>query len=173
MHHNRSSETQASLIDADGGLVLRFLGRAHGHRDDGTGTWPDFWDDVGLNECTTDGNTPTGLMEIDLNTPESDPVVYGKSNVNRVVRGLMGNAGTLVPAVRTGILVHSGAWPGWDGGPMPNSAGCVHVHPDALAAIADALRRMGVEARPNPQGSAEPYPYRAQGLLAVQRVIDR
>ena len=76
MHHNRSIETQASLIDADGGLVLRFLARAHGHRDDGTGTWPDFWDDVGLHEFTTDGNTPTGLMEIDLNTPESDPVVY-------------------------------------------------------------------------------------------------
>lgn len=169
-HHNRSIETEASLIGTDGSVVYTFTARAHGHRDDGTGTWPDFWNDVGLNEFTTNGNTPTGLMEIDLNTPESDTEVYGKSNINRVIRGLMGNAETIVPAVRDGILIHSGAWPGWvDGAPMPNSAGCVHVHPDALAEIADLLRQMGVEARPNPEGSSAPYAFRGQGLMAVQR----
>lgn len=34
----------------------------------------------------------TGLVEIDLNSPEPDPAVYGPWPVNRVVRGLDGNA---------------------------------------------------------------------------------
>ena len=33
--------------------------------------WPDFGDgDYGLNELSSNGNTPTGLATIDLNSPE-------------------------------------------------------------------------------------------------------
>ncbi len=34
----------------------------------------------------------TGLVEIDLNSPEPNPAVYGPWPVNRIVRGLEGNA---------------------------------------------------------------------------------
>ena len=34
----------------------------------------------------------TGLVEIDLNSPEPDPTLYGPWPVNRFVRGLDGNA---------------------------------------------------------------------------------
>ena len=40
--------------------------------------WPDFGNgDVGLNEFTTNGNSVTGLIEVDLNSPEPDPDLYG------------------------------------------------------------------------------------------------
>lgn len=38
------------------------------------------------------GDTVTGLVEIDLNSPEPNPAMYGPWPVNRVVRGLDGNA---------------------------------------------------------------------------------
>ena len=38
------------------------------------------------------GDTVTGLVEIDLNSPEPNPAVYGPWPVNRVVRGPDGNA---------------------------------------------------------------------------------
>jgi len=37
---------------------------------------------------SSDGNTPTGLMEFDLNTPEPEPKLFGPYNVNRAVRGM-------------------------------------------------------------------------------------
>lgn len=39
------------------------------------------------------GNTVTGLIEVDLNSPEPDPASYGPWPVNRFVHGLDGNAG--------------------------------------------------------------------------------
>ena len=173
VHLNRSIETEAQLMDGAGKTVYTFKARAHGHRDDGGGIWPDYTNDIGLNVFTTNGNTPTGLMEIDLNTPEDNPVVYGKSNVNRVVRGLQGNA-IIVPLVRNGILIHSGEWPGWENGEqMPNSSGCIHVPPDALATISNILQSdLGVLARPNPLGSSHPYPYKPQGLLALELIVE-
>lgn len=39
------------------------------------------------------GNTVTGLVEVDLNSPEPDPASYGPWPVNRFVHGLDGNAG--------------------------------------------------------------------------------
>ena len=47
---------------------------------------------VGLNMFSSDGNTPTGLAEIDLNSPEDESKLYGPFPVNRFVRGLRGNA---------------------------------------------------------------------------------
>ena len=118
----------------------------------------------------SNGNTPTGLMELDLNTPEPDPKEYGPYPVNRAVRGLRGNALLLLPDIRSGILLHTGEWPGWaPPSMMPNSAGCVHSWPESIESISDTLQKMGVVARPNP-GGALPYPYKPQGLLSVYQL---
>ena len=115
---------------------MTFRARTHGHDDDGSqGAWPDFGsNDIGLNEFTSSGATITGLLEVDLNSPEPSPDVYGPWPVNRFVRGLDGNAAFLQPNIRDGLLIHTGNWstPGrpWDASmEMPNSSGCVHVHP--------------------------------------------
>jgi hypothetical protein len=140
VHRNRSVETVATLLDGANNELLQFTVRAHGHdvttAGQGTATaWPDFSDDrcppdvyaakqgcVGLNAFSSDGATPTGLYELDLNSPEpaSDERFYGPYPVNRFVRGLVGNArmvvgGVAVPStgpmhVRSGILMHTGGW---------------------------------------------------------------
>lgn len=94
VHNNRSIETDATLFDKDNKVLLKFRVRTHGKRDDGTSAaWPDFGvGDVGYTQFGSSGNTVTGLVEIDLNSPEPDPAVYGPWPVNRVVRGLDGNA---------------------------------------------------------------------------------
>ena len=113
-------------------------------------------------------------MEIDLNTPEDVPRLYGPYPVTRFVRGLEGNAGFLVPKLRDGILVHTGEWSNnsdWlPGLPMPNSAGCVHTYPTDVQAIWNLLvSKCGVEVRPNTNGKL-PYPYKPQGIAAVYSV---
>ena len=112
VHSNRSIETIGTLFDAYNNVLLKFPVRNHGHRDDGSSEpWPDFGnDDVGLNEFTSNGNSVTGLIEVDLNTPEPDPQLYGPWPVNRYVRGLEGNALLLLPNIRDGILLHTGNW---------------------------------------------------------------
>jgi len=106
VHHNRSFETDAKLFNADNQLLLTFRVRTHGYDMDGNGEridgipWPDFNDEiacnssnagcVGANQFTSNGMTPTGLSEIDLNSPEPDPQLYGPYPVNRVVKGLEG-----------------------------------------------------------------------------------
>jgi hypothetical protein len=94
VHRNRSVETISTLYDAQGNEMLKFRTRTHGYRDDGSeGAWPDFGNgDVGQNEFCDNGNTVTGLVEMDLNSPEPYPDVYGPWPVNRFVRGLDGNA---------------------------------------------------------------------------------
>jgi peptidoglycan hydrolase-like protein with peptidoglycan-binding domain len=94
VHKNRSVETTSTLYDAKGKVMLKFTARTHGKRGDGTtAAWPDFGNgDVGLSEFASSGNTVTGLVEIDLNSPEPDPDVYGPWPINRIVRGLDGNA---------------------------------------------------------------------------------
>jgi hypothetical protein len=114
-----------------------------------------------------DGNTVTGLMEADLNSPEDDPKAFGPYPVNRAVQGLQGNAAWLVPTIRNGILLHTGEWPGWaPPAPMPNSEGCIHSWPDSINRIQETLVVLGVEVRPNTDGKL-PYPYKPQGLLSV------
>ena len=205
VHRNRSIETTATLLDAHNTKLFEFTVRAHGHdvNDDGVPIpgrpWPDFRDDgcpdgattngcIGLNQFSHDGSTPTGLVEIDLNTPESSPRLYGPYPINWFVRGLSGNAEFLLgpaicdgeaagaaaagalPPIRSGILVHTGAWANhsdWKAGrPMPNSAGCVHAYPEAIRTIWQMLIARGVVARPNSDGKL-PYPYRPQGLASV------
>ena len=119
VHRNRSIETMASVLDANNTKLLSFRVRAHGHDVAASGAplpgrqWPDFHDDgcpdgaasqgcIGLNMFSSDGMTPTGLSEIDLNTPESEPDVYGPYPVNRFVRGISGNAAFLLSPVCQG-----------------------------------------------------------------------
>ena len=125
-YRNRSIESDAALLDAHNRLLLRFRARLHGHDVDASGqridrAWPDFSDVhcpdgaaaggcVGLNTLSTDGNTPTGLYEVDLVAPEGDARLYGPYPITRLVRGLEGNAQWLVPHVRSGLLLHTGAW---------------------------------------------------------------
>ena len=79
VHRNRSVETTAALLDANNVKRFSFRVRAHGHDVDASGVpvpgrpWPDFSSGVGLNQFSTNGNTPTGLYEVDLNSPESSP----------------------------------------------------------------------------------------------------
>jgi hypothetical protein len=77
VHTNRSIETVSTLYDKENNVLLSFTTRTHGHRNDGSSAaWPDFGNgDVGLNMFTTDGASVTGLIEIDLNTPEPDPAL--------------------------------------------------------------------------------------------------
>ncbi len=153
--------------------------------------------DPGLNVFSPDGNTPTGLILFDLNSPEDDPRSFGPYPVNRAVKGLRGNAAFLVPDIRNGILMHTGEWPGWTApSPMPNSSGCVHAWPDVIKMVwltlvnigvqvgegavsssflhldaIESLRRLAsyAQVRPNTDGRL-PYPYQPQGLLSIELV---
>jgi len=195
IHSNRSVETVATLLDAHNNVLHKFPARSHGHDVDAAGQpimgvdWPDLTDDgcpnatarqgcTGLNAFSRYGATPTGLTELDLNSPESTPghdvdYLYGPYPVNRFVRGLEGNAHFLVPSVRNGILLHTGYWANhssWKPGqPMPNSAGCVHTYLDDIRAVWQQLLAQGVVVRNN-TGGALPYPFAPQGLAAVFNV---
>ena len=60
-------------------MLLTFAVRSHGHRDEdqGNAPWPDFGDgDVGLNQFSSNGMTTTGLIEVDLNSPEPTPCKF-------------------------------------------------------------------------------------------------
>lgn len=172
VHRNRSVQSIASLHAANGTKVFEFHARLHGYNgDDVARPWPNFNNtDDGLTQFASNGNTPTGLIEADLNTPEDEPKLYGPYDVNRAVRGLRGNALFLVPNVRDGILVHTGEWPGWHAPMiMPNSEGCIHAWPQEIDTIAKTLKAMGVVAHKNTNGKL-PYPYRTQGLLSIYLV---
>merc|ERR1712070_794145 len=89
VYSNRSIESLATLFDAENNQLYQFSVRLHGYRDDDvTYDRPDWSYDYGLNEFTTNGATPTGLFEIDLNSPEPSPEEYGPYPINRVVRGV-------------------------------------------------------------------------------------
>ena len=196
VHRNRSVETTATLLDASNVELYRFRVRTHGYDANTSGQpirgrpWPDLSDDgcpeaersqgcVGLSSLAPDGNTPTGLSEVDLNSPEAEAKLYGPYPVNRFVRGLSGNAyvvlgGDSLPPIRNGVLMHTGQWAAhsqWQSGePMPNSAGCVHAEPRDIEAVWQLLvKRCGVQVRANTNGSL-PYPYAPQGLAAVYGV---
>lgn len=176
VHNNRSIETTATLFDADNNVIMKFTARTHGHRNDGSSApWPDFGDgDYGLTEYASSGNTVTGLIEVDLNTPEPDPNLYGPWPVNRFVRGLDGNAKLLMPNIRDGILLHTGNWSTasqpWDESmPMPDSSGCVHGHPSDIQRVYLELEKRGVVANTN-TFSGKNYPYKPQGIAVVELV---
>lgn len=174
---NRSIETQGTLYDANNGILHQFTVRAHGKRDDnGDYSWPDFGaepGDDGLNQFTSNGNTPTGIVEVDLNSPEPNPQVYGPWPVNRIVKGVKGNAAFLLPSIRDGMLIHTGNWTTAEHGTfdpltmtMPNSAGCLHLHPKDIERIYRELQRIGVSVNENPF-SGKDYPYTPQGVAVI------
>lgn len=161
VHRNRSIETWATLSNATGAVLLAFKVHAHGKDT--------------RNLFTNDGNTPTGLMSLDFNSPEPDPVSYGPYPINRAVAGIrtpgpQSNAELLVPNIRSGILVHTGEWPEWKPPmEMPNSEGCIHSWPQFIQQIALILPTLGVKMRNN-TGGAMPYPYETQGILSVELI---
>jgi len=166
VYRNRSIETQARLMAANGTVLLNFTVRTHGQNDA---------QGVTLNQFSGDGVTPTGLTLFDLNSPEDDPKSFGIWPVNRAVQGLRGNAayaitGKASTLFRNGILMHTGEWQGWDPSqPMPNSHGCIHGHPDDINAVWQLLVQLGVVVRNNTDG-ALPYLYKPQGLLSVELI---
>ena len=177
VHRNRSIQTNATFLDAHNNVLFHFPVRSKGHVHDGCGrplpeTWPNFNDTgFGLNQFSSGGMTPTGLTEIDLNSPEGVDKLYGPYPVTRFVRGLSGNAAFLIPNLRNGILIHTGQWPGWrEGEPMPNSAGCVHTWPQDVKQIwKTATLTCGAKVRKNPF-SELPYPFKPQALVSVFQV---
>lgn len=177
VHRNRSIETNATLIHGNGTALFTFRVRAHGFCEPGvcSNVWPSFNSQTdGLNEFSSNGNTPTGLAEADLNSPEDDPKDFGPYPVNRMVSGLLGNAGFLVPSVRNGILVHTGEWSQYSNWQppmnMPNSEGCIHSWPTFINSVWNILvNDCGVTVNQNTGGSL-PYPYKPQGLLSVELI---
>jgi len=169
-------ETTGILYDANNNEIMTFRARTHGHDDDGShNSWPDFGTgDIGCNEFTHSCATVTGLIEVDLNSPEPDPDLYGPYPVNRFVRGLEGNAGFMLPNFRDGILLHTGNWStdtqAWDSSmEMPNSSGCVHAHPEDVQKIYEELVKLGVKVNDN-TFSGQDYPYQPQGIAVVSRI---
>jgi hypothetical protein len=178
VHTNRSTESVASLIAANGSVVYSYVVRAHGidawDSEDDPPAWPYFNDCCdGMAEFAGNGNTPTGLSLLDLNSPEPIPSEFGPYPINRVVQGLEGNAGFLIPLIRDGILMHTGEWANYSNwqppAPMPNSLGCIHAWPESIYTVWQLLVGMGVEVRNNTDGVL-PYPYKPQGLIAVELV---
>jgi peptidoglycan hydrolase-like protein with peptidoglycan-binding domain len=176
LYSNRSIETRATLFDAKNTELMTFPVRGHGWREDDISyPWPDFGNgDIGLNEFTSNGNTPTGLIEIDLNSPEPNPQVYGPWPITRFVHGLKGNAQIMLPNIRDGVLIHTGNWTTADqqwtpSEAMPNSAGCVHSHPTSVRDIYRVLSKLGVVVNDNPF-SGKNYPFGPQGIASVELI---
>ncbi|XP_078349810.1 uncharacterized protein LOC144634662 isoform X2 [Oculina patagonica] len=170
VYKDRTIETNATLYDSKNVVRYTFLARCHGATDSITGE--------AINQLTRNGNTPTGLVTFDLNSPEPDPKSFGPYPVVRAVKGLKGNAAigrnendTFLSDYRSGILLHTGEWDHWDPSkPMPNSHGCIHVHPRDMDKINNILvKELGVVIHKNPFGE-NPYPYTPQGLLSIDQI---
>jgi hypothetical protein len=175
---NRSEESTAVLLDAAGAPLFNFTVRLHGSDALPPPPWPTWTHTAaGLSQFAPDGDTPTGLCEMDLNSPEDNATEFGPYPVNRAVRGVAGNWAWLATndaatMVRDGILLHTGNWSeaGWaPPAPMPNSLGCIHAWPASIERVWRTLVGLGVAVRPN-TGGGLPYPYKCQGLLSVQLV---
>ena len=151
--NNRSIETEGILYDKYNNILHRFITRTKGQE----------------NQFTTNGNTPTGLSVIDFNTPEQDISSFGPYNLNRIVQGLDGNAKFLIPSLRNGLLLHSGAWDLPKPSPiMPNSNGCIHIHDNDMKIIAQILKeKLDIKLHNNTYGKW-PYPFQAQGIISIE-----
>jgi hypothetical protein len=170
VYENRSIETSATLYDAYNNVLLTFPARTHGKTDPNAPS--SSYPDNGLNQFTSNGNTITGLVELDLNSPEPDPESYGPWPISRIVRGLEGNSKFMLPYIRDGQLIHTGNWTdkGWNPTkPMPNSLGCVHSHPEHIERMYQILVDIGVTINDN-TFSGKNYPYKPQGIGVIQHI---
>lgn len=163
VNENRSIETMATLYANNGTVLHRFVVRTHGQDDASTGE--------ALNQFCGDGSTPTGLTEADYDSPEPDPISYGKFPVNRLFKGLEGNSvfcmSNETSSTRNGILMHTGEWQNWTPKqPMPNSHGCVHAHPTDAKKVFSLLIDLGVVVRKNPFNSIH-YPFKGYQVFFV------
>lgn len=169
VHKDRNIETTGTLLNANNKVMYQFRVRAHGSLDSSGNA---------VNQFTTNGNTPTGLIKCDLNTKEPNATSFGPYPVVRAVKGLKGNAAigmnvnnTFLSDYRSGILIHTGEWKNWNTTMnMPNSNGCLHVHPDDMKTIDSILiNDLDVKPNVNPFGK-NPYPYPCQGLMSIQQI---
>ncbi|KAJ4462324.1 putative eukaryotic translation initiation factor 2 alpha kinase [Paratrimastix pyriformis] len=144
VHRNRSLESVATLYDSQMNVLLKFLVRAKGQN---------AADGSPLSELCSNGNTPTGLMLFDLNSPEDAPT-YGPFPINRCVSGLRGNAARHPDAHRRVDRLAA---------PIPVP------WPEAIRAVWQLLTsRLGVAVHENPYGTW-PYPYTPQGLISIEQ----
>lgn len=183
VYRNRNVETNATLYKCnDGDAVPKYLYsfkiRTRGSTKRGHP----------LNQLTSNGDTPTGMSRIDLNTrfPRGKLTrMFGPYPILRLTKGLQGNVAigkdgaliadgdkkdTFLNNYRFGILVHTGVWKNWNKSlPMPNSNGCLKVHPHDQKKIVKLLKRIGVDTRKNTYGKL-PYPYDSQGYISVEEI---
>lgn len=178
LHRDRNIETIATLYKCgNGGEVLhKFKIRSRGGTKNGHA----------LNQLSSNGDTPTGLCTVDLNSREPESLVksFGPYPVLRVVKGLQGNAAigndnttgedgpdTFLSNYRFGILLHTGIWDEWDvTKPMPNSLGCLHAHPGDQKKLVELLiQKAGAMVNENPF-SKKPYPYKTQGYISIEEI---
>ena len=108
---------------------------------------------VVVDRFSSGGMTPTGLIEIDPNSPEGNASLYGPFPITRFVSGLQGNAAFLLPQYRNGILIHTGEWGNFSNwkppDAMPDSAGCVHTYSNDVARIWHEAVQLGAIVRNN------------------------
>jgi len=162
VYKNRSIETNATLFAGNGTSLLNFTVRTQGQVNNDTG--------VAISQLCTSGETPTGLITFDLNSPEPDPTVYGPYPINRAVQGMQGNAAIVLSNIRDGILMHTGHWADWSPPmPMPNSHGCIHAYPQDIKEVWQILVSLGVQVHNNTYGKL-PYPYPTQGILSIEQI---
>ena len=120
----------------------------------------------------------SSVQSIQPNEPNAS--LYGPYPVHRVVQGVplngingykTTNAELLLPSIRDGVLMHTGEWPNWnDDSQMPNSAGCIHIHPDDLDIVNQiVMASLGVVANPNPF-SGRNYPYKPQCIISIEQI---
>lgn len=172
---HRDIQVTGHLYDPNNVLLFEFDARLHGESNPPSSIWPDYSNIPGLNEFTTNGNTPTGLSYCDLNTPEPNSTLFGPYPVHRVVSGIntdiTTNSQLLLPNIRDGVLMHTGEWPNWnDDDQMPNSSGCIHIHPDDLAIINQiVMSQLGVIANKNPF-SGKNYPFKPQCIISIEQL---
>lgn len=175
VYRDRTIETTGIIYARDGTILHKFTTRTRGSSGDQGQV---------LNQLTTNGNTPTGLSYMDINTKELDDKKFGPYPVLRVVKGIQGNSAigrdnytavdgrdTFLSDYRTGILVHTGEWENWKKGePMPNSNGCIHVSPEDQKIIIDLLvNKCDCHVNENTFGKL-PYPYKTQGIVSIEQL---
>jgi len=127
------------------------------------------------NDLSENGATPSGLMTVDFVVPNIDTGGFGPFPINKAMRGLKGNAAMhftldgvsriFHPGVRNGVYFHTGYWKQWTSvtQTMPESHGCVHVHPAGIKHLWDTFTYYGIK-------PTDMYhePLQERGLISIE-----